>query len=348
MRFKNYRNSYTKDNRIYSKQEMLDMTVREIKERANEFIAQHQVLGLPGEKELFGSSNVVWIDEYTRDDGTKVSGHWRSKPGEGSNTDTANIEYKDFDYENTDWDENPEGSENLYSSQKYEESEEYKKEYREREKQKSIERQDPDEIAGVKKGEPKTFYEMMQQGVNPNYRSQEDANDQYSTNCQSCNVACELVMRGYNVEANSYDNPVAHELAKTENSAYLDPITGEKCVPNEIDLERVDCSEYINETVKVEERYEFSFHITPKKDDFSSTDSHTVFLTRMDNDELLIYDGQDGNIAYGEKEVKSYVDSHVNDENTVFFPRLLRVDDKKVNPYYTNKVVRAGGKNRRF
>ena len=333
MKFKNYTNPHTQDNRIYSKNEMLDMTIREIKDRAKEFIAQHRVLGLPDEKELAGSDNVVHVNAYTKEDGTEVKAHWRSKPGEGSKNN-VNDATNNSDYENTD-------------SQKYEESEEYKKEYRERENQKSIERQDPDEIAGVKRGEPKTFYEMMQQGVNPNYQGENDLEGKYSNNCQSCNVACELLIRGYDVEANSYENPTAHELAKVDNSAYLDPMTGEKCVPGKVDLEKVDCSEYIDANIKVGERYEFAFHLTPENADYIDTESHTVFMTRMDNGELLIYDGQNGNIAYGKKEVKSYVDSKINENNTVFFPRLLRVDNKKVNPYYTDKVVRASGKNQK-
>jgi len=46
MRFKNYRNSHSNDNRIYSKQEMLDLSIRELKNRADEFVAQYKVLGL--------------------------------------------------------------------------------------------------------------------------------------------------------------------------------------------------------------------------------------------------------------------------------------------------------------
>ena len=56
----------------------------EIKERAEEFIAQHRVLGLPEESELAGSDNVVHVESYTRSDGTEVKAHWRSKPGTGS------------------------------------------------------------------------------------------------------------------------------------------------------------------------------------------------------------------------------------------------------------------------
>ena len=67
-------------------------------------------------------------------------------------------------------------------------------------------------------------------------------------------------------------------------------------------------------------------------------------MTRMDDGKLLIYDGQDGEIAYDKAEVKSYINSHANSENTMFNPRILRVDDKKLNPYYTDKVVRASGK----
>ena len=51
MKFKNYTNPHTQDNRIYSKSEMLDMTIREIKDRAKELTAQYRVLGLPDEKE---------------------------------------------------------------------------------------------------------------------------------------------------------------------------------------------------------------------------------------------------------------------------------------------------------
>ena len=71
---------------------MLDMTVREIKDRADEFIAQHKVLGLPDESELAGSENVVHVEAYTREDGTEVKAHWRSKPGYGSsNNETTKL-----------------------------------------------------------------------------------------------------------------------------------------------------------------------------------------------------------------------------------------------------------------
>ncbi len=338
MRFKNYKNSYTNDNRIYSKDEMLDMTVREIKDRAEEFIAQHRVLGLPEESELAGSYNVVHVESYTRSDGTEVKAHWRSKPGEGSNN--TNDAVNDSDYENTDWDDNPEGSEGLYSSQKYEESEEYKKEYREREKQKSIERQDPDEIAGVKRGEPKTFEEMVQGGVNPSF----EYGNQDSGNCQCCVATAEMRRRGYNVSAtNRNESPLAEELAYDGFGLWLDPKTGNKCKPYEIDANKENCYEYLDKTVKDGERYAFAYYAPEDSTIDSATENgklsgHVVTIDRCENGELRYYDPQMGEIHIG-KDAKSYINSWT--APPVELPAnslVLRIDDKKINPYYQNNI----------
>ena len=83
MKFKNYRNPYTNDNRIYSFKDLYDMPFGEVIRNEQEVLGQYRVLGVPTEIELQGSENVIWVDAYTRDDGTEVKGHWRSKP-EGS------------------------------------------------------------------------------------------------------------------------------------------------------------------------------------------------------------------------------------------------------------------------
>lgn len=91
MRYKNYKNESTGDNRIYSRDEMLDMPLRQIRDNQKEYLSQYRSIGVPSSAELQASSNVVWVDEYTRDDGTKVSGHWRSKPdGVGSFAEEKN------------------------------------------------------------------------------------------------------------------------------------------------------------------------------------------------------------------------------------------------------------------
>ena len=48
------------------------------KNKGKKFIAQHQGLGLPDDEELKNSSNIIWIEEYTREDGAKVEKQtWR-------------------------------------------------------------------------------------------------------------------------------------------------------------------------------------------------------------------------------------------------------------------------------
>ena len=66
-------------------------------------MAQNRKIGVPSTTELQNSSNVIWINPYTRDDGTQVKGHWRAKHGsiskDGSTflaaTNTQNIENYD-------------------------------------------------------------------------------------------------------------------------------------------------------------------------------------------------------------------------------------------------------------
>ena len=53
---------------------------------------QYDSIGIPSEGELEGSPNAVWVEAYTRDDRTKVSGYWRSKP-EGGNEENSEKEH---------------------------------------------------------------------------------------------------------------------------------------------------------------------------------------------------------------------------------------------------------------
>lgn len=88
------------------------MSIREFKNRAEEFIAQHRVLGLPDEKELAGSDNVVHVNAYTREDGTEVKAHWRSKPN-SSSSNNENPEIVNAEKSNNDTNTDSEGTENV-------------------------------------------------------------------------------------------------------------------------------------------------------------------------------------------------------------------------------------------
>ena len=86
MKFKNYINPYSKSNRIYSQNDIANMPVKEAFKREREIVAQDDRIGVPSDMELRNSENVIWVEEYRRDDGTEVKGHWRSKPGRGGIT----------------------------------------------------------------------------------------------------------------------------------------------------------------------------------------------------------------------------------------------------------------------
>ena len=89
MKYKNYKNPYTKEDKIYSRENMLDMSLREMMSRKDELLAQTKVLGIPEDNELKTSVNAVYVEAYTREDGTEVKAHWRSKPDTDSITGSA-------------------------------------------------------------------------------------------------------------------------------------------------------------------------------------------------------------------------------------------------------------------
>lgn len=72
MKYKNYRNPYTDDNRIFSFTDIYNMPLKEVLKRKQELLGQYRVLGVPIEEELQASDNVVHVEAYTCDDGTEV------------------------------------------------------------------------------------------------------------------------------------------------------------------------------------------------------------------------------------------------------------------------------------
>jgi len=335
MRFKNYRNSHTKDNRIYSKQEILEIPIRELKERADEFIAQHKVLGLPSEEELKSSSNVIWIDEYTKDDGTKVSGYWRSKP-EGGNNGINDSEFasKDAVLNRDDAIEEEESG----AAEHYHESEEYKKEYRERENKKSIERKDPEEIAGVKRGEPKTFLEAAQIGVNPNIGDNEKTNEGYVNNCTSCVLAFEAQQRGYDVEAVSGDLAIIDEkLSWDYSGGYIDPVSKKPCNYSEVSLDDTGCYDYFDKNMKNGERYQLVYGNEEAEN--IENKGQVINVNKNEKGEVIVYNSQTGRGGFGQS-AKQYLDKNVESPSNLRTFKVLRVDDKTFNPDYIDKVLK--------
>ena len=83
MKYRNYKNPYTKNSKIYSTSDIYNMRAVDALKRKKELLAQNRTIGIPTDAELSNSENVVWVNEYSRNDGTRVQGHWRAKPGYG-------------------------------------------------------------------------------------------------------------------------------------------------------------------------------------------------------------------------------------------------------------------------
>lgn len=78
---KNFFNKITNDNRIFSYQDVLNMSNEEGAFFKDAIDYQARSIGLPTNEQLQNSSDVVYVNAYTRDDGTKVRAHYRSKAG---------------------------------------------------------------------------------------------------------------------------------------------------------------------------------------------------------------------------------------------------------------------------
>jgi len=79
-KFKNYFNAISGDERIFSREDISHMTSEEYHKNEKAINYQLTNIGVPTNKELMNSENVVYVKSYTKDDGTHVKAHYCSKP----------------------------------------------------------------------------------------------------------------------------------------------------------------------------------------------------------------------------------------------------------------------------
>ena len=83
---RNFINAITNDNKIYTAEDIGGMSGDEFMENEKAIDYQMANLGIPRNADLIGNPDVVYVHAYTRDDGTEVRAHYRSKPdGVGGN-----------------------------------------------------------------------------------------------------------------------------------------------------------------------------------------------------------------------------------------------------------------------
>ena len=76
---RNFINAITNDNRLYTAEDIGNMTSKEFSLNEKAINYQMENLGIPRQSDLTNNSGVVYVHAYTREDGTKVKAHYRSK-----------------------------------------------------------------------------------------------------------------------------------------------------------------------------------------------------------------------------------------------------------------------------
>lgn len=200
---------------------------------------------------------------------------------------------------------------------------------------------DPDTIAGVKRGQPMTHEQADQGRCNPNYKSGYG----YRENCQTCVVAYEARLRGYDVEAKSKNglNSIQNDLSHCVEMAWTDPRTG-----NEPDVIRNDpkirtskqIHKWVDDNVQEGARYTFSHG-------WKGTKGYTghVISARKEGGELKLFDPQDGK-NYTGKDVDAYMSRVKGTVNiggsTMSRLKLVRVDNMQIDAEVADAVLMRG------
>ena len=206
---------------------------------------------------------------------------------------------------------------------------------------------DPETIAGVKRGQPMTHEQADQGNANPNYGNGRG----YSINCQTCVLAYEARLRGYNVEAKPRDGSSAtqNSLAKNSNLAWKDPKTGEhpEKLTNPPNINRqTQVKKWLNDNMEEGARYHFSHG-------WKGTDGrvgHIVSATK-ENGKIKLFDPQNGKNYEGDgvteyiSRVKATWSLRTTYYNSGTQGRLglTRVDNMQLDVTVANAVLKGAG-----
>lgn len=79
--FKDFFNKIANNNRIFTSEDIKNMSTKEFIQHEKAIDYQMMNLGIPKNAELMGRDDIVFVQEYLRGDGTVVKAHFRSKPG---------------------------------------------------------------------------------------------------------------------------------------------------------------------------------------------------------------------------------------------------------------------------
>lgn len=197
----------------------------------------------------------------------------------------------------------------------------------------------PEKLAGVKRGKPMNREKANKGRVNPNYKK----GGGYTINCQTCVVAFEARLRGYNVQAlPNLKHSKLEELSIHTNLAWIDKETGKH--PDYIRDNNIknakQCYDFLETTIEEDKRYTIEFAWKGR-----GNGGHIVCIDKDEDGKLRLYDPQIGR-TYTPNEIKKYLRNikyaiTIYGQKLPFPPKLLRIDDKQFDLDMVNAILEA-------
>lgn len=194
-----------------------------------------------------------------------------------------------------------------------------------------------DTIAGVKKGKPMTFEEADEMRANPLLYTDPD----YQINCQTCVVAHEARLRGFDVSATpSTPGSVNRTLAKETHLAWRDRKTGETLdyIYEYKTYTPKQYKKYLESVIEQDARYTMQF--TWKGQGYSG---HIISVDRLPDGQIRLFDPQIGRQYLGQ-EVDSYLTQFKYSTKIQGFtfelpPKLMRVDNADFDETLVHQIL---------
>lgn len=201
-------------------------------------------------------------------------------------------------------------------------------------------------LAGVRKGKAMTFEQAN--GMNANPKHGKDVG--YSTNCQTCVVAFEARLRGYEVEAlPNTKGSMLEKLTTNYRGAWYEKGTKIKplYLPDERETPHTPASfkKHLVNTIKEGERYTMDFGWRGH-----GRTGHVIHIYKKDGN-IQFYDPQIGE-SYKGKQVDDYLKLlrykiSIQGEQIPWHPNILRVDNLDFNKSVVDEILKVSDKNGR-
>lgn len=193
-------------------------------------------------------------------------------------------------------------------------------------------------LAGVDAGAPMSRDKADNGNPNPNYMKKNGC----TTNCQTCVVAYEARLRGYDVQAlGNYKNPTIKVLSHRTNSAWVDPKTGghPKYIEDASVKNSKTCYAWLDKEIKQGNRYTLEFGWKGRRHS-----GHIVSIDKDENNNLRLYDPQNGKTTTDKTELLRYFGRFKYQMSTYGLkfpspPKVLRVDNMDFNTDVVDKIL---------